>query len=343
MRILVIGGSGLISTGITEQLLARGDDVTWFNRGRRQPQPPPGIRLITGDRTDLPAFESALRSAGTFDAVIDMICYQPEEAASAVRALSGRTAHYIFCSTVDVYTKTQPNYPVREDAERAPKTSFPYAVHKKACEDILFSADEAGKLPVTIIRPAYTYGEGAAPLHTFGWGRWYLARLRQGKPVVVHGNGQSLWSCCHRDDVARAFVGAVGNSAARGKAYTVSGSEWLTWDHYHELLAEAAGAPPPTIVHIPSDLLGRALPREAEWCVENFAYNGIFDTTAAQHDLGFRYTIPWREGASRMVQAFDAWGQTEPEPAYYERLLAAWERLGNAMVQAFSSSWFEVS
>ena len=102
MRILVIGGSGLISTGITEQLPARGDDVAWFNRTRRQTQPLAGTRLIIGDRTDLPAFESALRSAGTFDAVIDMICCQPEEAASAVRALNRRTAHYIFCSTMDV-------------------------------------------------------------------------------------------------------------------------------------------------------------------------------------------------------------------------------------------------
>ncbi|MHB9031850.1 MAG: NAD-dependent epimerase/dehydratase family protein [Anaerolineae bacterium] len=332
MRVLVLGGSGLISTGITRQLLARGDAVTLYNRGLHQAAPPAGAALITGDRRDIPAFEAAMATADMFDAVIDMICFEPAEAESALRAFNGRTGQYILCSTVDVYTKAQPSYPVREDAERRPKPSFPYACKKRQCEDLVFAAQAAGRLPITILRPAYTYGEGVAPLHTFGWGDWYLARLRQGKPVVVHGNGRSLWSCCHRDDVARAFVGAAGNPAAYRRAYTVSGSEWLTWDRYHEILAEAAGAPPPHIIHIPADLLGRALPREADWCVENFSYNNIFDTTAAQRDLGFRYTIPWRAGAQRMVRAWDAQPQArEPEPAYYERLLTAWEKLSGEL------------
>lgn len=338
MRVLVIGGSGLISTGIVSQLLERGDAVTLYNRGQRLAAAPAGARLIIGDRRDFTRFESAMADADMFDAVVDMVCYEPAEVVSAVRAFAGRTEQYLFCSTVDVYTKAQPSYPVREDAERRPRESFPYAWKKRACEDLLLEAHQAGRLPVSIIRPAYTYGEGVAPLHTFGWNAWFVERLRRGDPVVVHGDGRSLWSCCHRDDVARAFVGALGNALAIGKAYTVSGSEWLTWDRYCELLAEAAGAPPPDIVHIPSDLLGRALPRQAQWCVENFSFNNIFDNSAARSELGFRYTITWRDGAARMLRALDV--QTippDPEPAWYERLLSAWKRLGTALVSEMNA------
>lgn len=333
MRVLLIGGSGLISTAITRELLARGDDLTLYNRGQRQAEPPAGTRLIVGDRRDQTRFEAQMASAGTFDAVIDMVCFEPAEAASAIRAFTGKTGQYVFCSTVDVYTKPALDYPICEDAERQPRASFPYALHKAECEELFFAAQASKVLPVTIIRPAYTYGEGAAPLHTFGWGTFLLERMRRGQPIIVHGDGRSLWAACYRDDVAHAFVGALGQPRAIGKAYTGAGSEWLTWDRYHEILAQAMGAPAPHLVHIPSELLGRAEPRAAMWCVENFAYNNVFDTSAAQRDLGFAYTVSWRNGAERMIHWLDTQHRpVEPEPAYYQRILNAWERLNAALV-----------
>ncbi|MHB1356827.1 MAG: NAD-dependent epimerase/dehydratase family protein [Anaerolineae bacterium] len=333
MRVLLIGGSGLISTAITRELIALGDDLTLYNRGQRQTAPPVGAKLVTGDRRDQARFTAQMAEAGTFDAVVDMVCFEPSEAASAIRALTGKTGQYIFCSTVDVYTKPALTYPIREDAERKPRATFPYALHKAECEELFFAAQASKVLPVTIIRPAYTYGEGATPLHTFGWGTFVLQRMLRGQPIIVHGDGRSLWAACHRDDVAHAFVGALGKPNTIGKAYTVAGNEWLTWDRYHEILAQALEAPPPRLVHIPSDLLGRAEPQAAMWCVENFSYDNTFDSSAAQTDLGFAYTVSWREGAKRMLRWLEAQPRpVEPEPAYYQRILDAWERLGTAFI-----------
>jgi len=116
MKVLLIGGTGLISTATTRALLARGADVTHFNRGKSQPEPLPGVKTIVGDRTDHAAFETAMADAGTFDCVIDMVGYKPVDAESVVRAFKGRIGHLVFCSTVDVYARPVPAFPIRENA-----------------------------------------------------------------------------------------------------------------------------------------------------------------------------------------------------------------------------------
>ena len=334
MNVLIIGGTGLISTGITRQLVARGDDVTLYNRGQREADIPE-VPRITGDRTDYPAFEAQMAEVGPFDAVIDMVCFKLEDAESAIRAFRGRTAQYIFCSTVDVYTKPAPEYPVREDAERQPSPSFPYAYEKARCERLLEQAHAPGDFALTMIRPAWTYGEGGAILHTFGWNTYLLDRLSKGRPVILPGDGTSFWVGCHRDDVARAFAGAMGNERSFGKAYHVTGEEWTTWNAYHRIVADALGAPPPKLVHIPTDLLGLVAPKRAEWCVENFHYNNLFDNAAARADLGFRYTIPFAEGARRVIEWQNAHGGFEncDDHPFYDAIIDAWEQLGAGMTR----------
>ncbi|MCW4027045.1 MAG: NAD-dependent epimerase/dehydratase family protein [Candidatus Bathyarchaeota archaeon] len=239
MRVLIIGGTGLISTAISRFLIGRGDDVTLYNRGITEARIPNKPKRILGDRTRYATFETQMTKEEPFDCVIDMVCFLPEEAKSAIRAFQGRVRQYIFCSTMDVYTKPAKRYPIKEDEERQPSSSFPYAVNKAACENILLEAQGRDDFPLTIIRPAYTYGEGRGLIHTLGWGTYYLDRVRKGKPIIVHGDGTSFWVACHRDDLARAFVGAVGNTKAFGKAYHVTGDEWMTWDSYHQGVAKA--------------------------------------------------------------------------------------------------------
>ena len=244
MRILLIGGTGLISTAITRLLLERGaDDLTLSNRGKTEVRflhsVPHTIKVIQGDRTNFAAFEQQMQEAGTFDCVIDMCCYLPDEAESVVHAFSGRIGQYIFTSTVDVYTKPAARYPITEQAERQPDPAFAYAYHKAACEEILQAAHNNSDFFVTIIRPAYTYGEGRGPIHTLGGSTMYLDRLRKGKPIVVHGDGSSFWGACYRDDVARAFVQAAGQAHTFGRAYHVTGEEWMTWNQYHQRVAAA--------------------------------------------------------------------------------------------------------
>jgi nucleoside-diphosphate-sugar epimerase len=328
MKVLVIGGTGLISTAITRFLVEHGDDVTIYNRGKRVEEVPDNVKRIVGDRQDYPIFKNQIAKMGKFDCVIDMICFLPEEAEKAVRIFKDRTKQYIFCSTVDVYTKPAKKYPVTEDAEKKPQKSFSYAFNKAACERIFFNADRNNDFSLTIIRPAYTYGEGAGILHTFGWGTYFLDRIRKGKPVIVHGDGTSFWVACHRDDVARAFVGAVGNENAFGKAYHVTGEEWMTWNSYHHKVAEAMKIPLPSLIHIPTDLLRNIAPKQAEWCAENFQFNNMFDNKAAKADLGFKYTIPWVEGVRRAVDWLEKHGGLENSDnfPFYDRIIEAWQK-----------------
>jgi nucleoside-diphosphate-sugar epimerase len=281
-----------------------------------------------------------MAEAGTFDCVIDMVGFLPDEVESDVRAFGGRTGHFIFCSTVDVYTKTSQRLPLTEGAERQPLPSFPYAYAKAQCERILEEAHQRGDFPVTIIRPAYTYGEGHGILHTFRGGMYYLQRLREGKPIVVHGDGTSIWTAAHRDDVGHTFAEAAGQAHTFGKAYHVAGDEWLTWDEYHRQVAAAMGAPAPTLVHIPTDLLYKALPQEAEWCKVNFQYDNIFDNGAAKADLGYEYTIPWQEGVRRSVDWLDARKRISnaDEPPFYDRLLGGWEQAGSDLASLLAGA-----
>lgn len=345
MKILILGGTGLISTRITQQLLARGDDVTHYNRGNRG-EGFGGIRFdrdiptTVGDRTDYPTFEQHMAEAGAWDCVMDMIGFTPADAKSAVRAFQGRTGHYIFCSTVDVYAHPKPDgaLPYREDAPHNGLNN--YAANKVACEDILTAA-QGDDFPLTIIRPAATYAEGAGILDSLRGRRTYVDRLRKAKAIIVHGDGQSLWCSCHAIDVARAFVNAAGNLAAFGQSYHTTGEEFLTWNQHHQVVAKAIGAPKPRLVHIPTDVLAQVLPSgqisdAAHWTLTNFQFNNIFDNAAARRDLGFRYTIRWEEGAKRLVGWLDAHDRIEnsDDDHFDDNLIAAWERACAEMKRA---------
>jgi nucleoside-diphosphate-sugar epimerase len=333
VRILIIGGTGLISTEITRQLLERGENVTHYNRGQSPVRVPGEVRHISGDRRDFAAFEARMREEPPFDCVIDMICYKPQEAESLLRAFAGRTGHLVVCSTVDVYTKPAARYPVREEEPFGGIGA--YAIDKVSCEKLLWAAHTRGDVAVTVLRPAYTYGEGRAILHSFGGRSTTIDRIRKGKPILVHGDGSSLWVSCHSEDVARGFLGAAGNPRAFGRAYNVAGEEPMTWNQHHEQVAEALGAPKPVLVHIPTDLLAQAVPNRARAIVENFQFPNIFDNSAAKSDLGFRYTLPWVEGVRRTLAYYEANHGIESSDAepWYDRLIDAWERLGEAMAR----------
>jgi nucleoside-diphosphate-sugar epimerase len=330
MRVLIIGGTGNISTATTRILVGRGDDVTLCNRGRTQVEIPGEYRTILGDRRDHASFEAQMATEVPFDCVIDMICYEPQDAQSVVRAFRGRTGQLIFCSTTDVYTKPATHYPVGEDAERKPSPAFPYAYKKAICENTLLRAQERGDFALTIIRPAQTYSDFRTPISLIGSGPGFLKRVRDGKPIIILGNGTSFWVATHRDDVGAAFAGAVGNAQALGKAYNVTGEEWMTWEQYYGTVAEVMGAPALDLVCIPTDVLARMAPRSSEWCVVNFHFNNIFDNSSAMADLGYRYTIPWAEGVRRLVAWHDERGLIDGSPGdpLYDRIVSAWRRVG---------------
>jgi nucleoside-diphosphate-sugar epimerase len=327
MNILIIGGTGLISTPMTRMLLEQNHSITHFNRGNKQDEFP-DVQTMVGDRTDYTTFKKLLGNQ-TFDCVIDMVCYKPDDATSVVETFQDRISHYIFCSTVDVYTKPSPSYPITENAPRQPSKEFIYAYDKARCEKIFLSAYKQNNFPVTVIRPAYTYREGAGVLHTFGWSTDYLGRIRAGKPIITHGDGNSFWVACHASDVARAFVNAVGKTNTLGKAYHVAGEEWLTWNQYHEIVAKALGCRLTEIIHVPTDVLYKLAPEQSFWAKINFQYNNIFDNTLAKQDLNFQYSVTWLEGAKRMISWLDTNGRIEDSsPDHFESVIQAWKKLG---------------
>jgi nucleoside-diphosphate-sugar epimerase len=333
MKYLIIGGTGLISTPLTRFLIERGENVTLFNRGQREERFPQGAKVIIGDRTRFSEFEHQMMEAGKFDFVIDMICFRPEEAESAVRAFKGRIQQYVFCSTVDVYGKPGLNMPYKESEPRLALTE--YGKNKVLCEDILMRAHEQGEFNTTVIRPAATYGEGGTIIHTFGWKTTFIDRIRKGKPVVVSGDGNSLWVMCHVDDCARAHLAACGNPKAFGKAYHATGEEWMTWNQYHYKVAEALSAPKPKLVHIPADILFRLAPKEAAITYYNFQYSNVYDNSAAKQDLGFMYSVPFVEGVKRTVVWLDQNNRIEDSESdpFDDRLISAWVQLTDELVR----------
>lgn len=306
----------MISSGIATQLHDSGHRVSVFHRGERAPIH--GVKAIRGDRNSVEDLE-AVRAADHYDVVVDMICFNAAQANVAVDVFGGVVTQWIHCSTVDVYRKDAGPYPLREDAERGAEASFPYAVGKIEAETTLEEAATAGAFALTIVRPAATYLNSAvAPFGSF---RLMLERIRQGRPVILPGDGSSIWSAVHRDDVALAFAHAVGNRHAFGRAYHVAGEELLTWREYWRTIGRAMGVSP-YFVYIPTDVLSTIAGDDASWCVENFQFNNIFDCSAARADLGFRYRTNWEQGVAR----FDfAVGEIdEHEDARYEQVLRAW-------------------
>jgi nucleoside-diphosphate-sugar epimerase len=323
MKVLIIGGTGLISSAVVAQLVERCDEVSIITRGQSPRSLPAGARHITGDRTE-PGFVEQMRAGPNFDCVIDMVCFEPVEAENAVRAFAGRTGQYIFTSTVDVYRKPAGRYPYREDEPYGGISA--YAASKVRCEQLLLERHDREGFPVTVIRPASTYGDLQRPVHTLGRSTAYLDRLRRGKPIVVHGDGSSFWVACHADDVARSFAGAVGNPAAIGRTYHVAGEEWHTWDDHHRVVASAIGAPEPRLVHIPTDVLVRLAGPRAELVANNYRFNSIYDNGRARAELGYAYTVTLAQGLPAWYRSLERAGMIENSDLdpFEDELIAAW-------------------
>ena len=330
MRILIIGGTGNISTAITRELVRQGTDLTLVKRSSGLPQDIKGVKVVACDRTDRAAFRNRLAEEGRFDCVIDMVCFDPEDALCDVETFGGRAGQFIFCSTVDVYTKTPASYPVTEATGLVEaRSTFPYAWKKVECEKVLWEAHRKGDFQLSIIRPAFTYNETRSPgIHSFGGQTYHLDRVLKGKPIILHGDGTSIWATTHRDDVAAAFVNAIGNTRTYGEDYNVAGDEWMTHNHIWRTIAHALGAPEPDFVYIPTDVLAKLAPAEAELCVENFRYNNIFDCSKAKRNLSFRYTIPFSEGVAKCVDYLTRQGGIEDSAQYpfYDRIVDTWRK-----------------
>ncbi|MDR0403144.1 MAG: NAD-dependent epimerase/dehydratase family protein [Treponema sp.] len=271
MKALFIGGTGTISAAISERVLELGWDLWLLNRGGRSFGAESGSRAGSGKNSGIfgnchqircdisDERDAAAKLSGLeFDFVADFIAYNPAQVERDYRLFRGKTAQYVFISSASAYQKPLSDYRVSEATPLA-NPVWDYSRRKIACEEFLAGVYREEAFPVTIVRPSHTYDERKVPLGVHGKnGSWQvLKRLIDGKPVIIHGDGTSLWTMTHAKDFARAFTGLMGNIHALGETVQITGDETLTWNQIYQTIAAALGKPLKA-AHVSSEFLAAA-------------------------------------------------------------------------------------
>ena len=241
MKVLLIGGTGTISSAITRLLVKKGYDTYILNRGSRNDTLPEGVKTISADINN--EAEAAEKLSGmTFDVVCDFIGFVPSQLERDFRLFSGKTKQFMYISSASAYHKPVKDYRITEGTTLA-NPYWEYSRNKIACEEYLMKMYRENGFPVTIIRPSHTYDERSVPLGVHGdKGSWQvLKRMLDGKPVIIHGDGTSLWTITFNEDFAVAFVGLMGNPHAIGEAFHITSDESVTWNQIYKTIADALG------------------------------------------------------------------------------------------------------
>jgi nucleoside-diphosphate-sugar epimerase len=328
MKVLLIGGTGIISRAVADFAISRGAQVTLLTRGNHPELAPAGAELLKCDISDEEKVKKLL-SERSFDAVADFTVKKVEQAARDISIFSGKTGQFIFISSASVYQKPPVRYPFTESTPlRNPY--WRYSRDKIACEEIFLGAYRSSGFPVTIVRPSHTYSERSIPLAVHGQkGPWQvITRIRSGKPVIVHGDGLTLWTLTHADDFAKGFYGLLGNPHAIGEAVHITSDEAITWNDVYMAIGAALGEKP-NLVHIPSDFLAAFDPQLLGTLLGDKAYCGVFDNSKIKSLVpGFHAEIRFADGVRQhCVEYFLSHPEVQvPDPdfdAWCDRVIAA--------------------
>ena len=254
MKALFIGGTGTISTAISKLAVEKGWELYLLNRGNNVSRVPEGARVITADINDEYSVSKLIKNM-KFDVVVDFIAFDTAQIQRDIRLFSKKTKQFIFISTASAYQKPLSFYKITESTPLS-NPYWQYSRDKIACEEILMKEYQENNFPVTIIRPSHTYGEGSLPLAIVGKnGAWQVIdRMLKGKPVIIHGDGTSLWTLTHISDFAKAFTGIMGNNAAIGEAIHITSEEAIPWNKIYDCIGEALDIEVKKI-HISTDFL----------------------------------------------------------------------------------------
>jgi len=337
MKALFIGGTGTISTEISKLCVKRGWELTLLNRGNASGRVPEGAKVICADIHNEQAVMAAIDGL-TFDVVADFIAFTEEDVLRDIRLFSGRCAQYFFISSASAYQKPLSS-PWITEGTPLHNPYWEYSRNKIACEEALMHAYHDNGFPVTIIRPSHTYCERSVPVAVHGGSSFQvLERMRQGKPVIVPGDGTTLWTLTHSRDFAVAFVGLMGNVHALGEVYHITGDENLTWNQIYECAARALGVKP-HLVHIASETLGMLCSDYVGNLIGDKSNTVIFDNSkikravpefcaVTRFDQGVREAVEYiysHPECQKEDPAFDAWCDAVIEA--YERMAAALPKL----------------
>ena len=316
MKVLFIGGTGIISSACSELAIQRGIDLYLLNRGQSSRPTPDGAKVLSGDIRDS---DSAYRALGkhSFDAVVDWIAFTTEHILDDISLFQNRTGQYIFISSASAYQTPPLFLPVTESTPLY-NPFWEYSRNKAACEALLMDLYQRDGFPITIVRPSHTYDRTLFP---FRGGYTVVARMRAGKKVIVHGDGTSLWTLTHHTDFAVGLVGLLGNPHALGNAFHITSDEWLSWNQIFEITAQAAGVEP-KLAHIPSEVIAAYNPDWGASLMGDKMHSMIFDNSKIRRLVpDFNPRIPYWQGAREIIAWYDADPQRQVVDAQLDALM----------------------
>jgi nucleoside-diphosphate-sugar epimerase len=327
MKVLFIGGTGIISSACSRLALERGMELYLLNRGQSLRPVPPGARVLHGDIRD-PASRRAALGERTFDAVVDWVAYTLPHVEADLELFAGRTGQYVFISSASAYQTPPAALPVTESTVLA-NPFWQYSRDKIACEERLFRAYREERFPLTVVRPSHTYDCTLLPVPG-GWTT--VDRMLRGQRVIVHGDGTSIWTLTHHADFAKGFVGLLGNPHALGEAVQITSDEWLTWNQIFEIVARAAETEA-RMAHIPSELIAAFDPEWGANLLGDKSHSMIFDNTKIKRLVpDFSAVIPFARGAEEILAWYNA-------DAARRQIDPQFNQLCDRVLAAYDSAW----
>lgn len=329
MKVLFIGGAGIISTAVSALAVQRRFDLTLFNRGQHNEFVPKGAKVIKGDVRDKEVMAGLLKDK-KFDVVVDWLAFVPKDIEADIEIFKGKVKQYIFISTASAYQKPPAHWLIDESTPLA-NPYWKYSSDKIACEELLMVEYRSSGFPVTVVRPSFTYGDTMIPAAINSWTKpWTIVdRMRKGKKIVIHGDGTTLWTMTHNTDFAKGFVGLLGNVQALGHSFGITSDEVLTWRQIYKTIADAAGAEL-NAVYIPSDFIARIDPEYEGILLGDKSWCGVFDNSKIKRFVpDFIPTVLFAQGIKRTIEWFEA----EPKRCavddefnqFMDKLIAAYE------------------
>lgn len=288
-------------------------------RGQSPRAVPAGATVLKGDVRDPNSARQALADL-KFDSVADFIAFDVPHIESALDLFAGRTRQYVFISSASAYKKPVDHWPITE-ATPVHNPFWDYSRNKIACEERLMRAYREAGFPITVVRPSHTYDKTLLPFDPYQAGYTVLKRMIAGKPVVVHGDGTSLWVLTHHRDFAQGFVGLLGHPKAIGETFHITSDEVLTWNQIFTIVGNAAGVEP-RIVHVPSEVIAKHHPAWGAGLLGDKAHSVIFDNTKLKRLVpDYVARIPFSRGAEEIVRFYGEHPEFEPHRPDVDELM----------------------
>ena len=322
MKILIIGGTGTISSAITRQLAQSGHELWLINRGNRKTEVPQEVKQIIADINDE---AEVLRQLGDarFDAVCEFIGFVPSQVERDFRLFKGRTNQYVYISSASAYNKPCASHIINEGTTLA-NPYWQYSRDKIACEELLMKYYREEGFPVTIIRPSHTYSERSVPVGIHGKaGNWaVIKRMLEGKPVIIQGDGTSLWTMTFNEDFAKGFIGLLGNPHAIGEAFQIMSDESLTWNQIYKTIAGALGVPFKPY-YVSSDFIIATQPEGYDMLgnlTGDKANTVVFDCSKLKRAVpGFQAVVRYEEGVRKCLKYMYEHPETQKDDPVFDQ------------------------